>query len=922
VRNLLIALPLAQALLFGAYQYQFSGPPSSIDTNRWTVYGTPTTTSTGPTGSSALISRVGATDGTADFEVKTQLSLSPTFANGACTASLNVTKRISPTDTTLGSTTAPCHNGMTMRSFIRGTTIWVMIDDVRYLELWDGGIPTGQPGVGVWAVPAGNSIQTVWQGMVDRARPSAVNAQSIGVSAFSNRVDLQWQGAADDPNGVGIAYYLVCRSTDGSTSPNGSGCWASGHAYARTPELEDDNVYPGIAYTYQIFPTDYHSNEGPGVAFTVNSPDAGDIDPRRSGVRPEGVYWDAAGEQIDMRSGNLNFSLPLLKAQGRGGWGVTFALSYNSQLWRKDNGGTWKLGRDVGYGFGWRLMAGSVTPYWWGWGSLDHYVFTDASGAEYRLDVNTNGVWTSRESTYVSYDANTQRLYFTDGSFWVMGAVSAGTEEDAGAMYPTLMQDSNGNQILVRYYAGRGVSWANSSARIQDIEDVRAVWVGDLHTTFTFAYTADTLHLTDITNHIQSGETRHLTIALNQPLQSPFSPPVAYAATSLLQSVRDATGLTHSFEYDGSGELTKVTFPYNGHLRWDYHEQVFSANRTLGAVDTRYLAASSGAAETAHGITLAVNEGGTVESWSCVQATGVRCWAFNSDRSSWRIGLPVQRRERLVAGGAIIREEDYAWAQDPAGRPSIQSVLTILDQGASYQTKTEQTLDAHGNVTQTKLYDYGNLTTPARIYTNTYLTGANYTSRYIFNRLLTSQVSDGNGNGSVTLLSNTYDSDWLTDRSGLREHDDGNYGTSFFARGNLTRSTRPGAVRNMRYDVTGTVVTADDSSQHSLTVLPAEGTNYAAPGKDEDLAGRLRPGREGGEGQREHHRLHHRDPLRAVRLLAAGQGGAGLPALCARRHEVLHDVHLRRRGPHQQRATAGWRQPHAVRVSGQRDHRD
>lgn len=223
------------------------------------------------------------------------------------------------------------------------------IDDINYLTVWDGGIPTGQPGVGVWAVPAGNSVQTVWQGMVDHTPPSAVNVQSIGVSAFSNRVDLQWQGAGDDPNGVGISYYLICRSTDGSTSPNGSGCWAAGHAYAyaRTPELQDDSIAPGIAYTYQIFPTDFHSNEGPGIAFTVNSPGAGDIDPRRSGVRPDGVYWGAGGAQVDMQAGNLNFSLPLLKAQGRGGWGVTFALSYNSQLWRKDNGGTWKLGRDV-----------------------------------------------------------------------------------------------------------------------------------------------------------------------------------------------------------------------------------------------------------------------------------------------------------------------------------------------------------------------------------------------------------------------------------------------------------------------------------------------------------------------------------------------------------------------------------------------
>ena len=37
-----------------------------------------------------------------------------------------------------------------------------------------------------------------------------------------------------------------------------------------------------------------------------------------------------SGEQIDMRSGNLNYSIPLLKAMSRGGWSLGFNLTYNS----------------------------------------------------------------------------------------------------------------------------------------------------------------------------------------------------------------------------------------------------------------------------------------------------------------------------------------------------------------------------------------------------------------------------------------------------------------------------------------------------------------------------------------------------------------------------------------------------------------
>src|SRR5207244_2782311 len=104
-----------------------------------------------------------------------------------------------------------------------------------------------------------------------------------------------------------------------------------------------------------------------------------------------------------------------------------------------------------------------------------YYLFTDATGAEYRLDQNSSNVWSSKESIYVYYDASASRLYFRDGSFWYLGCISVACESDSGVMYPTLMQDANGNQIIIRYQAGAGASWTNSSARITQIEDVRAI---------------------------------------------------------------------------------------------------------------------------------------------------------------------------------------------------------------------------------------------------------------------------------------------------------------------------------------------------------------------------------------------------------------------------------------------------------------
>jgi hypothetical protein len=41
---------------------------------------------------------------------------------------------------------------------------------------------------------------------------------------------------------------------------------------------------------------------------------------------PDRRYWGGAGEQIDLLSGNLNYTVPLLKAMSRTGWGAGFSM--------------------------------------------------------------------------------------------------------------------------------------------------------------------------------------------------------------------------------------------------------------------------------------------------------------------------------------------------------------------------------------------------------------------------------------------------------------------------------------------------------------------------------------------------------------------------------------------------------------------
>ena len=772
-----------------------------------------------------------------------------TFSNGRCAANLYISKRESGNVTLLYSAAGvPCRNGMVVRTvFTAGGIIAFYIDDVQFATLQtDSSIASGVPGVGVSWAPAGNTISEVSLGALDMTAPPQMGIIGFGLTAFSDRLEVQWQGAIDNPNGAGIAYYEYFRN----------GEWKQ---RVRQSELVDAAVVADTSYTLAFAACDFHMNCSTATTLTGKTLASGAIETRQIGLRGTGTYWGGLDEQIDMRSGNLNFSLPLLRAQGRGGWSVPFQLNYDSQNWRKDDGGTWKLGHDVGYGFGWKLMAGSLTPFYDGYWFLHHYLFTDASGAEYRLSTNTNGVWTSSETPGVTYDSNTQRLYFNDGSFWQMGCMSSGVEQDAGTMYPTVFQDTNGNQVLVRYDQGVATLSGNTSARILEIEDTRArqiEWNGPFWTyRFSYTWAAEGVKLERITNSIQTGEAYTFSITTPQTLYSPFSGG-AVDVTRYLQTVTMSTpGLSYGFEYTNWGGLSKAIYPYSGYLRWTYQNWTYTGNRLQPEVSVRYTNDGAGGGERTYAIGHPIpntpqqegNDGSrTLHGASAIEdpsGTGGRTWVFAAS------GLlqSLQRR----SGGTVVAQDDLTWTQQAdAVFWHVSSTVSTMD--GQVKKQTAQTMDSHGNLLTMKVWDYiaaaGTFgATASRVYTNTFLNNSNYTSRYIYNRLLTSTVTDGTR--TVTLANNTYDNaaacpatritggGWQPvlmgspqdqwQESQVREHDAA-YGSSFTYRGNLTMSNSPGHTRCMSYNPGGVALWTYDNGVQATSSY-TNSPNMAVP---------------------------------------------------------------------------------------------
>ncbi len=208
----------------------------------------------------------------------------------------------------------------------------VYVDDRWVWWTSDSSIASGQPGVGVRGAPSGNSISQAKLGPRYTGTPTAVTQESVALSTFPNRVDMQWYGVSDGANGPGIYMYQIWRNGTliGSTNANPTDPvvnWTAG--------ATDTMVQPGTTYQYQIEACDFHWNTSTAT-ITVTTPPTGQVDPRRTGVRPNGSYWGGSGENVDLLSGNLSYTLPLLKGMGRGGWSVGISLSYNSQNWRQD----------------------------------------------------------------------------------------------------------------------------------------------------------------------------------------------------------------------------------------------------------------------------------------------------------------------------------------------------------------------------------------------------------------------------------------------------------------------------------------------------------------------------------------------------------------------------------------------------------
>lgn len=562
-------------------------------------------------------------------------------------------------------------------------------------------------------------------------------------------------------------------------------------------------------------------------------PNGEGVDVRRVGVRRNGAYWGAGAEKIDLLSGNLSYSIPLLRPKSRR-IGTLIRLSYNSQVWRFGKQTVTCPADDFGLGLGWRLQIGAVYPERTGH-TITNYKYIDATGAEYRLfpDQNNEETWISIDGHYLTWVANASTLYYPNGTSLTFGCVSGEREVDAGTLYPTVIDDSNGNQIFVRYSPGIGESKGDTSGRLQLIEDARAIYDGARPYSYIFSYDSNAPHrLVSIMNTVGSAEEYYLQFAPLQ-LSSPFEGGSASPRIiSTIQELRRASGLTHTFQYNAYGELAQVAEPLGGILSWDYSTFSFQDGRSIREITNRSLSDPHSRSNShVHAFERDPSDGADpVHKFAIVsgpQANVRQRWVFASEAGAPNLGLLLSR-EDFSSDGTVIRRRVYEWTRTTSGLPYVSTQRTILDPDANGATMAQHfQRDPFGNLLSHSLLDYGEVI-PSKTTTHTYLAAKAYLDRHILNRLLTVAVT-GRGE-TFDLISNRYDSTPLAERSGLTHHDSTQYGSSVTVRGNLTETISGSVYSRVGYDIAGVTTKVQDAAGNGKSYSPAEGTNNTLVG--------------------------------------------------------------------------------------------
>ena len=620
---------------------------------------------------------------------------------------------------------------------------------------------------------------------------------------------------------------------------------------------------------------------------------------------------------IKAANGALHLEIPLGTFPQRGVHEFKAALIYDSNIW--SGGGldgnipaaNDTISRSLG---GWRLVTsadpGVVSNTFKDgpacnldggteWTSYGNYVWYEPNGTSHGFNAGAKQTWPTRCTTA---GGTFNGWYALDSSGYYMSGVYAPSAPDwfditvrapdGTQVYPKV-EDSNGNYFTFALADNHnfGESYYGGSFPAGTVKDSlgRTLFTVSITCPSGPPYNNCTTIYIDVLN--SQGTTSRYTVATQQvPLYASFPGGYIFSghASTGIQSVQLPDGTSYSFKYDcdsssgnpacGSpagqyyyGELTSMTLPAGGQIKYSYATQTYNGNyvqraivnRTTPDSPTAWVYALQWDPTTCTAVTNSAINSGCLQSFRVTKPNGdVDVYTMTVNGGAWPTTAQFYTGASTLL--ATINQSFNFSTPCPANTSCKQGTAIYVTKSSEARTlygptsvtqTTQFTWDGppslYGNLITKKEWNFGSNTSNAadRTTTTSYLNGANYIGPNvnILNRPQSVTITNSAG---TTVAQTTYCYDYANGCggssfisgavgscpavTGSANHDDTNYGATNTVRGDVTQAhlytTSANYLSNSTtYDITGQIRTSTDASGNTTTYCDADSFVNGSP---------------------------------------------------------------------------------------------
>jgi RHS repeat-associated protein len=518
-----------------------------------------------------------------------------------------------------------------------------------------------------------------------------------------------------------------------------------------------------------------------------------------TGTPPFGSYTSGP-DVIDLANLNSHLSIPVLNKPGRG-IGFSYDLVYDSSIWYPSSSG----GSTV-----WEPVAN------WGWAGQTQIATGAFSFSTSQASACNGQGHEYIASNFVYIDpAGIQHTFF-GSSYTVIGSTKCTNQ--GNTPYTGITQDgsgyvvyvSDGYATTVTITSPRGEKFSppkNSSTGAGSVTDAN----GNEITVNSTGQFTDTLGQTALT--VAGGGSSPMTLEFTAPGGATITYEVKYASETILTNF----GCTGISEYSASNiplvseidlpDGTKYTFAYEV-TPGDTHNPHYVTGRvasiglsTGGTINYTYTGSNNGI-ECSDGSTAGLTRQTSAGQWSYVRSlstapasqTTVTDPLENVTVMNFE-GLYETQRQYYSGSSTLVQSvfTCYNGTTNPANCGSFTGSLPITQRSVfvewpdsgNLESRSDTFYNSYGLVTEKASYGYGPGAPGPIVRSST----TQYASpgAGIVNRPSTVSVENASGT-IIAATSLTYDGAPLTSITGVSQHNDASYGTSYTTRGNLTQT--------------------------------------------------------------------------------------------------------------------------------------